>query len=244
MTLKMVPIDGRLPMAQSRAGAVLSQQIADSVRGSILSGELIPGERIRQEELAAEFGASRFPVREALRILEQRGLVTLAANRGAWVTRLTAAQCAELYQIREQLEPVLLADSIPNLTQPVIAEIAGVLDQLQAVGTLPAARYLDLDTRFHLLTYAGSGMDSVRATVERLLETTLYYRRAYHDLVTAADDRNWILEYDHRLILDAIQRGDAFEGRTMMALHTRRARLALAEHPEIFRAADSAPRGA
>lgn len=213
---------------------MLSHHIAESLRSAILTGRLRPGERIRQEELAAEFGASRFPVREALRILETGGLVTMHSNRGAWVTRLDQAECVELYRVREQLEPLLLTDSVPNLSESAIDEIADVLAELEAVDVLAVDDYLELDSRFHLLSYSGSKMESVRSSVERLLQMTHFYRRAYHDLVQAGESRSWILEYDHRLIFDAIRRGDSAEAGIVMGLHTRRARIALQERPEIF----------
>jgi DNA-binding GntR family transcriptional regulator len=92
-------------------------RIAERIRGGILEGEYPPGTRIRQEDVAERFGASRVPVREALRILEHEGLVTLVANTGAWVAELTLAQCEEIYQMRERLEPLLLRFSAPGLTR-------------------------------------------------------------------------------------------------------------------------------
>src|SRR5271169_1709802 len=94
---------------------VASHRIAESLRTAILDGSYRPGERIRQEDVAARSGASRIPVREALRMLAAEGLVTLVANSGAWVTRLTMAECVELYQVRERLEPLLLRASMPGL---------------------------------------------------------------------------------------------------------------------------------
>ena len=88
---------------------VASHRIAESLRTAILDGSYGPGERIRQEDVATRSGASRIPVREALRMLAAEGLVTLVANSGAWVTRLTMAECAELYLIRERLEPCCCA---------------------------------------------------------------------------------------------------------------------------------------
>jgi len=111
---------------------VASQRIADSLRAAILEGSYRPGERIRQEDIAARSGASRIPVREALRMLAAEGLVTLVANSGAWVTRLTMAECTETYLIRERLEPLLLRISMPFLAEPVIgrlAELAGAMER-------------------------------------------------------------------------------------------------------------------
>ena len=100
---------------------VASQRIAEVIAARILRGELAPGTRIKQEELAAELGASRVPVREALRILESRGLVGLRANSGAWVAEMTPGDLSLSYQIRERIEPLLLLDSLPRLTEDDIA---------------------------------------------------------------------------------------------------------------------------
>ena len=103
---------------------VASHRIAESLRTAILDGSYRPGERIRQEDVAARSGASRIPVREALRMLAAEGLVTLVANSGAWVTRLTMAECAELYLIRERLEPLLLRTSMPRLGEAETGRLA------------------------------------------------------------------------------------------------------------------------
>ena len=66
-------------------GRLMSDRIASEIRNAVLSGEMRPGMRVRQELLAAHFGASRIPVREALKQLENEGLVVLAPNRGAWI---------------------------------------------------------------------------------------------------------------------------------------------------------------
>src|SRR4051794_18101373 len=82
-------------------------RIASELREAILTGEYAPGDRVRQEDLADRHGASRVPVREALRMLESEGLVTLVANTGAWVSRVSLAECEEIYRIRERIEPLL-----------------------------------------------------------------------------------------------------------------------------------------
>jgi DNA-binding GntR family transcriptional regulator len=87
-----------------------SYRIAASLKEEILTGKFPPGTRIRQEDIAEKYGASRSPVREALRMLDADGLVTLVANTGAWISRLSLAECEEMYQIRERVEPLLLHD--------------------------------------------------------------------------------------------------------------------------------------
>lgn len=81
----------------------LPEQIAARLVERVLAGTYVPGERIREEALASEFGVSRGPVREALRLLENDGLITILARRGAMVTKLSVAEVRELFEIRAVL---------------------------------------------------------------------------------------------------------------------------------------------
>ncbi|HAM26782.1 MAG TPA: GntR family transcriptional regulator, partial [Microbacteriaceae bacterium] len=115
----------------SRDGSA-GHRIATRLREAILTGAYAPGARIRQEDLAEEFGASRLPVREALRILESDGLITLVANTGAWVAHLSLAECEEMYQIRERIEPLLLRYSMPNLSPETLDRLEELADEMQS----------------------------------------------------------------------------------------------------------------
>jgi DNA-binding GntR family transcriptional regulator len=134
---------------------VASSRIADALRAAILDGSYRPGERIRQEDVAARSGASRIPVREALRMLQAEGLVTLVVNSGAWVTRLTLAECGELYQIRERLEPLLLRSSLPGLDDAVIGRLADLAGAMERSGGDVDA-FLRADREFHLASYSAA----------------------------------------------------------------------------------------
>jgi DNA-binding GntR family transcriptional regulator len=81
----------------------LPEQIAQRLAERILDGSHAPGERIREEQLAAQFAVSRGPVREALRLLEKDGLITLTARRGATVTDLSVDEVREIFEIRAML---------------------------------------------------------------------------------------------------------------------------------------------
>lgn len=209
---------------------VASERVADALRASILGGEYPPGMRIRQEDLAATHGASRVPVREALRILESDGLVTLVANTGAWVSRLSLDECVELYQIRERLEPLLLSCSIPNLSDEQIVELSTLAQRMES--GVPVEEFLALDRRFHLGTYAGAATVMLGETVERLWNMTQHYRRAYSRGLDA--DSNRIVHDEHHLLVHAIENRDTDDAGRVLLGHIRRTRLQLARHPDIF----------
>jgi len=208
---------------------VASHRIADSLRAAILEGSYRPGERIRQEDIAARSGASRIPVREALRMLAAEGLVTLVANSGAWVTRLTMAECTETYLIRERLEPLLLRISMPLLAEPVIGRLAELADAMERPGT-SVAEFLRADREFHLSSYAGAAQGETWHIIHRMWNTTQHYRREFASVPDALS----VTHLEHRLLLDSLRRQDADDAERVLVTHIRRTRLELQKHPEIF----------
>src|SRR4030088_3543279 len=86
----------------------LTLQAAAQIRGLIIDRVLLPGEKVRQVELAERIGVSRSPLRESLRILESEGLLSYEMNRGYVVARLERGDVAELYQMRSLLEHELM----------------------------------------------------------------------------------------------------------------------------------------
>lgn len=210
-----------------------SERIAAHLREAILAGEIGPGERIRQEEVAERLGVSRLPVREALRILEAEGLTELTANKGARVPRLDPAELDVLYRMRERLEPLALTESLPHLTAGEIGELEAIHERIAADDDL--REFLVLDRAFHLGSYAGCGSEQLSSTVVRLWNATQPYRRAFMSL--GGQQRRWIVDHEHRLLLDAISRRDPVDAERYLAGHIRRTRIELAAHPEVFAAA-------
>jgi Transcriptional regulators len=213
--------------AHGAAGA----RIASELRDAILAGEYAPGARIRQEDLADRHGASRLPVREALRMLEAEGLLTLVANTGAWVTKLTLADCEELYRIRERIEPLLLAYSIPNLADAAIDHLAALADAMESAGDVE--EFLRLDRDFHLGSFAAADTAVLGELVLGLWNRTQHYRRAF-TRVFRSDGGARDVHLDHHQLVAAIRRRDVEEAERIQAAHIRRTRLELARHPEIF----------
>ena len=224
---------------------VASHRIAESLRTAILDGSYRPGERIRQEDVAARSGASRIPVREALRMLAAEGLVTLVANSGAWVTRLTMAECAEMYLIRERLEPLLLRGSMPRLGEAEIGRLAELTEAMEAAGTDVDA-FLRADREFHLSSYAGAAPGETWQIIHRMWNTTQHYRREFTQRAARAGAAGGVsggatagsglgvTHLEHRLLLDCVRRQDADDAERVLVTHIRRTRLELEKHPEIF----------
>ncbi len=175
-------------------------------------------------------GASRAPVREALRILQADGLVVTVANTGAWVARLSQAECEEIYQVRERLEPLLLRMSLPQLGPARIERLATLAREIEQVDDVE--QFLRLDRALHLLSYEGAETAMLGDTIERLWNTTQHYRRAFSLLIEPEDRRT--LHDEHHMLVKAIRDGDAEDAERVLAGHIRRTRLQLAHHPAVF----------
>ena len=212
-----------------KSGAA-SQRIANELSQRILDGDLAPGARIRQEQIAEEFGVSRLPIREALRILESHGLVTLVASSGAWVSSMNLTECQETYLIRERIEPLALGQAIDSVSAETMDRLSELAEQMENCTVVED--FVELDREFHLLSFQDAGMPTLLEMVERLWNTTQHYRRAYVQLIGPEGLGDTNLE--HRLLVAAIRRRDIRSAEELLAMHVRKTRIALLDHPEIF----------
>lgn len=210
-----------------------SATIAAELRSRILGGQMPPGTRIRQEEIAEEFGVSRLPIRESLRILESSGLVTLVASTGAWVSTLDLEECREIYLMRERLEPLLLGMAMPAHTSESFAEFHACASRVEAAAS--SGEFLRHDRDFHRALMAGPRTIRLRETVDHLWNLTHYYRRRLlaPDIGTRRSRRDDIVA-EHRMILRAVIDGDGESAEALMALHIRHTRKLVEQYPEVF----------
>lgn len=220
------------PRTEELGHGAAGARVAGLLRDAILSGEYEPGARIRQEDLADRHGASRVPVREALRMLEAEGLVTLVANTGAWVARLSQAECDELYQIRERIEPLLLGLNVPLLSDADVERLEALAVAMERSDDVED--FLRLDREFHLSSYAAATTTTLGDLVLGLWNRTQHYRRAYSRMFHSEGDRS--VHHEHHLLVAALHRRDADEAERILGGHIRRTRLELARHPEVFAA--------
>ena len=165
-------------MAQPLMARTLSLAVADRLRQDILDGVHGPGAQLRQDALAAAYGVSRIPVREALFQLEAEGLVMLAPHRGAVVSALRAEEIRDVFELRALLEPRLLAASIPLLDEADLA----ALDRIEAAFASAIERrdsgaWGRLNGELHLAMYARAPLPRTLAIVAGLLQTSERYTR-------------------------------------------------------------------
>lgn len=217
-------------MTETASSPVASQRVAEVLRERILSGRLQPGARIKQDDLADELSTSRIPVREALRMLETRGLVEVRSNSGAWVSQMYLHDLTMSYQIRERIEPLLLADSMPRLTADDMDELRDLHRRIESNDDLET--FMILDRELHWRTYAGHRTPQLANMVERLWDTTQHYRRQFARLMGAQGA--WAVNAEHRLLVDAIAARDEGSATRVLALHIQRTRTELGRHPELF----------
>ena len=216
--------------AVSTSESVTSQRIATALKEAILAGAIPPGEWLRQDEIAARFGASRLPVREALRILESEGLAVLSPNRGAKVPELSLREVNTYYRMRERLEPLTLIESLEHITGTQIARMEEIQHEIEH--NTDVSRFLVLDREFHMTSYAACPSEMLLATTVRLWNSTQHYRRAF--MLLAGHDRATVVNAEHRLLLDSVGRRDPEDAERFLVGHIRRTRVALTSHPEVF----------
>lgn len=117
------------PRRRGERTRTIPEQIADHVSNAIVNGEYRDGERIREQELATLYGVSRGPVREAIRALEQRGLVNFFPRRGAYVVNVTLDTIVEIFNVRAALMGLAARDLARRKDpQPLLDLQAGIAD--------------------------------------------------------------------------------------------------------------------
>jgi DNA-binding GntR family transcriptional regulator len=132
----------------SKPFKTIEQQVHNLLRSDILSGLYRPGDKLRQDEVAARFGVSTTPVREAFRGLRAEGLVSIDANKGVIVKELTVDDVAEIYELRIALEPMLARKAVGSITPESLSAATAIHAQMCAA-TDPHL-WSSLNREFHL----------------------------------------------------------------------------------------------
>jgi DNA-binding GntR family transcriptional regulator len=192
------------------------QYIRDSLENAIVDGVFLPGERLDPEALAARFGCSRTPIREALQALESSGLVSVRAKRGTFVTKLGVPELAERFEVMAELEAMCAKLAARRASPPEIEMIrAAQAACTRAVSTGDSDAYYYENTAFHHAIYAASRNAFLEAEALRLQAMLQPYRR--RQLQFRGRMKRSLEE--HQAIVDLITAGDAEAAAAEMRSH-------------------------
>ncbi|SMG53507.1 GntR family transcriptional regulator [Paraburkholderia susongensis] len=195
----------------------VAEQAADALRRKIIAGELPEGYQLRQDALAAEFGVSRIPVREALVQLEGEGLVRIVPHKGAVVSGLSILEINELFMLRGLLEPVLLKKSAPKLTQADFAELDAILAEYhEELHAQNPSRWGELNTRLHDVLMSKAEQPRTSAIVIGLLQQTDRYTRLQLSLSAESCRR---AEEEHSELVRLCKAGDFRGAASLLKRH-------------------------
>ncbi|WP_037236995.1 GntR family transcriptional regulator [Rhodococcus wratislaviensis] len=192
-------------MANSELGHQLTLQAAAQIRGLIIDRVLLPGEKIRQVDLAEKIGVSRSPLREALRTLEAEGVVSYEANRGYVVARLDDNDLEQIFDMREMLEAKLLK-TISRPDPDCLRRLKEANDRMmEAIEARDVAKVLHWNREFHFGIFDLSPLNQFRREVQRLWQLSEGYSASWWWRTPDADKR---INREHKAIIAALRKYD------------------------------------
>jgi len=194
----------------------LTEQVYQRLLNAICEGELAPGARLTQEELAAALAVSRQPVLQALRLLKRDGFLIEARGRGLRVAPLEAQAIAQVYEVRAVLDGLAARRAAQANTplDPTVIAAGRAAAAGQRIGPM-----IDADMTFHHVIYAASGNPLIAETANHHWH---HIRRAMGAVLQTVGLRRVVWD-EHEAILQAINRGDADEAERLAYEHCERA---------------------
>lgn len=187
-----------------------------AIEQMILNGTLSSGSRVNENALAAKLAISRGPVREALRALEQSGLVRVVANRGVFVREFSLEEALQAYDIRASLFGLAGGMLARSLTREQIAALTQLVEQMEtAKNSNDLSSYYALNVQYHSALVEFSGNGELAAIYRRLVNKLHLFRR--QSLLLGGGLK--VSNHEHRLILKALIARDSERSRRLMEEH-------------------------
>lgn len=192
-----------------------SSQIGERIWLAIADRRLRPGTRLKEEELAEIFQASRARVRQALSSLERDGLVTIFPHRGACVSAPTVEDARDVFYARRAIEGRVMERLVPTVEPTHIAALRAHVEQERRAGAADdTASLIRLSGGFHLALADLVGSDFLSSTMRDLIARTSLITAVYRD--TAQFDCG---PHEHGAIVDRLEAGDAESAAALMIEH-------------------------
>jgi len=212
------PAPTALQLVQSNS---LPALVHAEIEQLILRGELAIGQRVNESELAARFGTSRGPIREALRALEESRLVRSEKHRGVFVREITVAEADEIYDVREVLDQLVGQRVAERATAAELLELQAVVAEMDAATTQQDLKhYHALNLRFHDRLVAFAGNTRLSETYRLLTKELLLFRlRGLQDGGGFA-----VSNTEHRAVVEAIAARDGARAGHLLRQHAAKSR--------------------
>ena len=216
--------DGQPP--QLAAVTTVQHATLLALREAIAAGRYEPGQQLRQETLARDFGVSVPPVREALKTLEVEGQVIYAPRRGYTVARLSQAELRESYRIRDLLETEAITRAVGSLSRDDLSRMRGAIrDMDRAHRTADVTAMTAANRRFHFTVFEAAQMPRMTDMIRMLWDGTDNYRSRYF---AAATHRDRVRD-EHAAIIQAVASGDGEAAAELSRQHREHALEALCD---------------
>lgn len=194
----------------------LRDVVFNTLRQAILKGELEPGERLMEIQLAERLGVSRTPIREAIRKLELEGLVLMIPRKGAEVAHISETSLREVLEVRRSLEELAIELACQRITEEEIQEVeAAEAAFANAIRKGDAMNIAETDEHYHDVIYQATGNSRLVQILNNLREQMYRYRLEY---IKDADKRQ-ILIVEHEHILRALKSHNIAEAKSAVREH-------------------------
>ena len=185
----------------------------------IIKGEVLKNTRLKEEELARRYGISRSPIRQALRMLEQDGLVELIPKKGARVIGFTVDDIEEIYDIRKSLEILAVRTAIPNLSIEGLLSLRAKIQALKKIDD--PFKYEKVDAEFHGYFIKASNKPRLIAMLNQLLRLIKQFREiGFRD--SALRD---LAHEDHLKLIDALSIRDVDSAVDLLSRHLEKSKI-------------------
>ena len=179
----------------------LRDVVFKTLRQAILKGELEPGERLMEIQLAERLGVSRTPIREAIRKLELEGLVLMIPRKGAEVARISESNLRDVLEVRRSLEELAIDLACQRMTPEELEELKMIQEKFAlAIKSGDAMQIAETDERYHEIIYLSTKNEKLVQILNNLREQMYRYRLEY----IKDEDKRQILLIEHEHILKAL----------------------------------------
>ena len=197
----------------------LREIVYEELKRQIMIGEIPPGTRMMEVELAEDMGVSRTPIREAIRKLEKEGLVSIEPRRGAYASDISIKDMVDVLEVREFLEGMAAGLAAKKINDEEIETIKkATATYKKAVENGHTEEIIKEDELFHKLIVDCSGNKTLIQMINQVQELALRFRYIYYEDFSRY--RN--MPYEHQEILDAILSGDTEAARSIADAHVLR----------------------